>query len=60
MLSKALTWFIVAIIAVAVWGTFDGNMGAALSTVLDTIVRWVSAGAEWLQGTGIIQNLLGA
>lgn len=59
MLRQGLRIFIVAVVLFAIWKLFDGDLGAALSSILDTVMGWVDSAANWLSGLPIFQSIFG-
>lgn len=57
MLRTGFKYFIGAVVIVALWQYFNGNLGTALSVILNTLGSWVSACADWLLSLPILDEI---
>lgn len=59
MLKTIFRWFVIAVVVVALWKLFDGDLGRAISTVADVVIGWVNSLSDWLSTQPVIRDIIG-
>lgn len=60
MIRRMLQWFIIAVIAVAIYKFFGGNLAEAATTVFGVIVSWLDTLSDWLLSLPVFSSIFGS